>query len=300
LKPMLITCPNCATSYEVEAAKLGAEGRSVRCARCRTHWFVGALASANSADLPNATYARPTAAASGPNWAPEASLDVEWSKAPNGEIPQAGAMPARPGNSTALVIADAPPLAPVIDGSSTSESRVEVEENAVHKDIETAARRSRVAREARARKSGWRPSLPIVILGLAAVLAALIGWRTDVVRFAPQTALLYDAVGLAVNLRGLIIDSVKLTGETHEGVPVMVVEGSIRNVANRSVEVPRMRFALRNPAGVEVYAWTALPTQPTLAVGEALPFRSRLASPPGDTHDVVVRFFHRRDLDSPR
>jgi hypothetical protein len=71
-------------------------------------------------------------------------------------------------------------------------------------------------------------------------------------------------------------------------------------VANRTVEVPRLRFALRNPAGVEVYAWTALPAKPVLAAGEALPFRSRLASPPGDTHDVVVRFFHRRDLDSAR
>jgi hypothetical protein len=200
-----------------------------------------------------------------------------------------------------LVVADAPPLAPVIEElPSEPETRSDLAANTPHKDIETAARRPRLAREAPARRIGWRPSLPLVILALAALLAALVGWRTEVVRLAPQTALLYDAIGLSVNLRGLVLNDVKLSGETEEGVPVMVVEGNIINVANRTVEVPRLRFALRNPAGVEVYAWTALAAKPALAAAEVLPFRSRLASPPGDTHDVVVRFFHRRDLDVAR
>jgi hypothetical protein len=33
-----------------------------------------------------------------------------------------------------------------------------------------------------------------------------------------------------------------------------------------------------------------------LAPGETLPFRSRLASPPRDGNQVMVRFFNRRDL----
>src|SRR5262249_18373442 len=36
---MLIDCPNCATSYQVDAASIGARGRSVRCARCLNVWF---------------------------------------------------------------------------------------------------------------------------------------------------------------------------------------------------------------------------------------------------------------------
>ena len=36
---MLIVCPNCATSYQVEPSSLGAAGRSVRCVRCRKVWF---------------------------------------------------------------------------------------------------------------------------------------------------------------------------------------------------------------------------------------------------------------------
>ncbi len=35
---MLIVCPNCATSYDVEVASLRPNGRRVRCVRCRTVW----------------------------------------------------------------------------------------------------------------------------------------------------------------------------------------------------------------------------------------------------------------------
>jgi hypothetical protein len=134
------------------------------------------------------------------------------------------------------------------------------------------------------------------MLALIAVNLALIGWRADVVRWLPQTASLYAAVGLPVNLRGLIFTGVTTASETADGVPVLVVEGTIVNNGKRGVEVPRLRFAIHNQGGQEIYSWTALPTRNGLTPGEALPFRSRLASPPRETHQVVVRFFNRRDL----
>src|SRR3954465_1110045 len=42
---MLIVCPNCATSYQVEPNSLGPDGRSVRCARCRNVWFAAVPAA---------------------------------------------------------------------------------------------------------------------------------------------------------------------------------------------------------------------------------------------------------------
>src|SRR5258708_16679077 len=54
---MLIVCPNCATSYQVETSSLGATGRSVRCVRCRNVWFARdtsarpAIAQAHRSDL---------------------------------------------------------------------------------------------------------------------------------------------------------------------------------------------------------------------------------------------------------
>jgi hypothetical protein len=134
------------------------------------------------------------------------------------------------------------------------------------------------------------------VLALIALNLALIGWRTDVVRWLPQTASLYAAIGLPVNLRGLVFANVATEKETHDGVPVLLVEGTIVNAAKRSVEVPRLRFAIRDRDGQEIYGWTALPDRNALMPGEALPFRSRLASPPPEAHQVLVRFFNRRDL----
>ncbi|SDN15430.1 MJ0042 family finger-like domain-containing protein [Methylobacterium phyllostachyos] len=37
---MLIVCPSCASAYQIEAGKVGLEGRSVRCAACRETWFL--------------------------------------------------------------------------------------------------------------------------------------------------------------------------------------------------------------------------------------------------------------------
>ena len=40
---MRIICPTCASHYEVDAGKIGLEGRQVRCAECRDVWLVRAL-----------------------------------------------------------------------------------------------------------------------------------------------------------------------------------------------------------------------------------------------------------------
>jgi predicted Zn finger-like uncharacterized protein len=37
---MLIVCPSCASEYTIDPGKLGADGRTLRCAICRDTWFV--------------------------------------------------------------------------------------------------------------------------------------------------------------------------------------------------------------------------------------------------------------------
>jgi hypothetical protein len=55
-------------------------------------------------------------------------------------------------------------------------------------------------------------------------------------------------------------------------------------------------FFFNDTATTEIYTWTALPTRSLLAPGDTLAFQSRLASPPPETRDVLVRFFNRHDL----
>ena len=134
-----------------------------------------------------------------------------------------------------------------------------------------------------------------LILVLFAFNVALIGARSEVVRFFPQTASLFSAIGLPVNLRNLKFDNMRISKETQEGLSALVIEGSIVSIASKPTEVPRLRFAARDAAGQEVYTWSSMPSRSTIGPGEKLEFRSRLVSPPESATDVVVRFFGPQD-----
>jgi hypothetical protein len=162
-------------------------------------------------------------------------------------------------------------------------------------DVESvAARRFRLDLGSRPR---WPLShLQTFILALVIVDAIVVGWRNDFVRLFPQTAAFYALTGLSVNLRGIDFAGVITTAEQHEGVPILVVQGNIANTARKVVDVPRIKFIARNAARQEIYSWTAAPVRTLLSPGEVVPFRSRLASPPTDAQDVLVRFVNRRDV----
>jgi predicted Zn finger-like uncharacterized protein len=275
---MLIVCPSCTTAYRIELSTLGAAGRTVRCARCRATWFASVEA------LVPATLALPAVLESP---APPQTASDEQDEADHAQ-PKSIDIEAPSGEPASVTIDNSPPLVPALAQEGASA--------ATGPDIESvAARRAHQARTKRRRAGRW-PGLPTIILVLAGTIAALLNWRASVVRFVPQTASLFSAVGLPVNLRGLSFDEVKTSVETNDGVTVLVVQGTIANLTRQPLEVPRLRFAVRNAGGYEVYAWTALPTEPLLAPGDRAPFRSRLASPPADAQDIIVRFFNRRDV----
>jgi hypothetical protein len=131
---------------------------------------------------------------------------------------------------------------------------------------------------------------------MGALVLALLIWRVEMVRLLPQTAAFYKLVGLDVNLRGLRFKDIKISSETVEGKPVLVIEGMIKGEANRSVDLPRLRFSVRDAQGAELYAWNAVLEQTVQKAGETAVFKSRLASPPPEGRNIDVRFFNKRDL----
>jgi hypothetical protein len=139
-------------------------------------------------------------------------------------------------------------------------------------------------------------NLPIACAAMGALVAALMVWRVDVVRLLPQTAAFYQMVGLDVNLRELLFKDIKITTETVEGKPVLVIEGVITGNARKSIDLPRLRFSVRDAQGTEIYAWNAVLEQPVLKPGERAWFKSRLASPPPEGRNIDIRFFNKRDL----
>jgi predicted Zn finger-like uncharacterized protein len=300
---MLIVCPNCGTSYQLEPPSLGQDGRSVRCARCRNIWFatptvVSSLPGAEDWDVidsapPTLTVrsgTEPSAVAEDAraNFAAPKDIDVAGLRA---DIDSGhAALEAEP-NAVLLGAAglESPSLIPADLAASPKAQPV-----ATGEDIETVAAR-RARRDAFLSGRWLRPGLPAAILILLAVNAGLIAFRMDMVRLLPQTAPIYAAIGLPVNLRGLAFENIRMSWVEQEGVSVLVVEGSIVNVTGHPAEVPRLRLALRNDAQHEIYAWSTLPSRSILAPGDALPFRSRLASPPVDAREVKIRFLSGRD-----
>jgi len=301
---MLITCTNCGTSYQVAAASLGPTGRSVRCARCKETWFAANTdALVDAADPHRADV---TAVDEAPLVADSPPPEQHFSPAPDiwpetGQTDQAvggDADVTPPGwpaseltaqnqdqneDTSPPPVIDAPPLVPSEHAPTPAE------------DIESVAAR-RAQRQAAHRRRWERSMWTSAILTLVALNLMLIGWRSNVVRWLPQTASLYSAIGLPVNLRGLVFANVTTERETHDGVEVLLVKGSIVNEFKRAAEVPRLRFSVRYQSGYEVYSWTALPSRNVLLPGESLLFTSRLASPPREGDRVEVRFFNRRDL----
>lgn len=298
---MLIVCPSCASSYDVEPAALEPNGRRVRCVRCRTVWHAEpsraerllaaaeALAPANPLDVAEAADPAEWAAASAQA---EIGQEAEAADAEAVEpVAESGAPPA----------VDAPPIAPVDLDAGRPPIDIEAAEPAAdpgpaQNDVESyAARFSR--RAAKGRRPVWSLTwLQTAILALLVIDAVIVGWRRDIVRVLPQTASFYALIGLPVNLRGLVFDAVTTRAEQHEGVPILVVEGAIVNRTGAVADVPRLKLAVRNAAKQEIYSWTAASPRATLAPYQAVAFRTRLASPPPEVADVLVRFINRRDI----
>ena len=312
---MLIVCPSCGTSYDVKSANMPPTGRQVRCLRCRTVWHaepsradkvlaaaaaigpdrgVVAEASGLAERVGSQVASDSLASAAGDNTQP--AEDQAFASATTGEG-DPGGFPDAPDDAAEV---QAPPIAPD-DFEGRPAIDIDDDDHADHRaappeDIETVAARQQ-RRSAAPTVPRWPLSLlQTGLLALVLVDVILIGWRHDIVRLLPQTASFYALLGMPVNLRGLAFEGIATSTEHHEGVPILVVEGNVVNTARKVVEIPRLKFIVRNAARQEIYSWIAVPSRPSLTPGEAVAFHTRLASPPPDARDVIVRFVNRRDI----
>ena len=289
--PMLIACPNCQTSYQLADVAIGPAGRFVRCSRCQTQWRATPQGNEAAADEIHAGPPLVPAPEPDPSTA-QSSAEVDAESPPHTsaileDATEASEAPPLALSDIPIPVEHAPP-----EPAEDADAVPAPEMDNGPPDVESVAARRELAHK---RKARWRLPMPVAIAALLLLTAGLIGLRKDVVRHAPQLASFYGAIGMPVNLRGLAFTDLKIGNEVHDGVPVLVVEGVITSVVSQPSDVPRLRFALRSATGAEVYSWTAPPSQPVLGPFESLPFRTRLASPPTDSHDIQVRFFTRRD-----
>lgn len=255
---MLIVCPTCASQYELDAAKLGPEGRKVRCASCKNAWHVEPAAS-----LPEPPSAEETQALLTEELERAAAIDAEIT-----------ALAAETAEKTAAV---------------------EVATDAAASTPPAAARRRRGKAGGRAPEAlglrGRGAALPAAAALAGLALLGLVVWqRQAVVRAVPQLAGVFEAAGLPVNVRGLTLTAIE-SGLVDDGPNrFLVVEGDVTNITRSKALVPLIEVAVRDATGVTLYTWTTEPPRANLEPAELLRFRARLASPPENGRSVRVRF----------
>jgi predicted Zn finger-like uncharacterized protein len=274
---MHIICPHCTTTYAIDLSTLGVAGRTVRCSRCKEVWL------ARPQDAVNIPALVPSMADGG-DQAPNPALAAGRNDSAGSEI----------GSDHEMPVVESPSI------SAEWPAEAEGAREANRRDQPKAARPSRRSLLRRLTPS-FSFALPAVSLAtvcaaMGALVMALLIWRNDVVRLLPQTAAFYNLVGLDVNLRGLSFKDVKVSSENVDGKPVLVIEGVIVGQARKPVELPRLRFSVRDAQGAEIYAWNAVLEQAVLKPGEKAWFKSRLASPPPEGRNIDVRFFNKRDI----
>lgn len=301
---MLIVCPSCASRYEIDAAKLGQDGRKVRCPSCSFEWhahgegkapaegkIVGEDNIADEGRIPVA-FAPDEPDPFPPKAATEVFIEGEWKRAAEQDenVPLVGAglqgtPEADDANVTDLpsrLNSDPPP--------------------AVVSEAERKAKPRPAARKVKAKPVRVPPGARLAGFGRALITPAafacgglmLIGlgvWKREtVVSAAPAMAILFQKAGLPVNLRGLELASITTGLTQEENGAFLVVEGDISNVTRQPARLPLIEIIIHDDAGKPLYTWTAEPPRAVLGAGDKTRFRARLAAPPQNGQSVVVRF----------
>ncbi len=304
---MFIQCPACSTRYEMPDGSLKAEGRKVRCASCKEVW----LAKPDVVKIEEDEAVSLTPESIDPvntriNLKVERTTDDDLTVSNEEELENSqddidALFDTPSAEEFAGGMVEEPPL---VNVSVKPATRM-----AMFKSWMSARRSKKVAKPAvitkisaskatqskkiRTKKFPMAASVAAVLfLGLGASLV----YRENVVSVLPQSAKIYQFVGLPVNLRGVVIQNVTSRIALEQGNPELTVEGEITNVTRHVAKLSRLRFAIRSENGREIYSWKASADKPVLEPGESIKFKRKLSGPPEEGHDVLVRFEAKGDM----
>ncbi|WP_417677777.1 zinc-ribbon domain-containing protein [Roseibium sp.] len=327
---MKIKCPDCKTAYDIKPEILGEEGRSVKCARCGNRWFVSPKKSKEDLELEADS---PSSDPDEAHWVEDeademrAADEKEFSgeaadEEDEGDDRDAGLNGAGTGDGFSEEDEDedeedagkepagskpAPEPRKTLPSEDDDDDDDEQDPKKPPVDIETLAKRPKIIVNPNKFKRSvigpvlkwlarrnYRRIAGVGLFGAAvAICAFLVLIRDQIVRDAPDLASLFEFVGLDVNLRGLEFRDLRTFSEVAEGKPVLVVEGTIRNIGEEQTSVPAVRLSIRGTDLQEIYAWTVEPRTTMLKGLDETRFRTILSNPPDGASDIMVRFIDR-------
>jgi predicted Zn finger-like uncharacterized protein len=135
--------------------------------------------------------------------------------------------------------------------------------------------------------AGWAALIAVVLV----IAVSGVIYRQHIVALWPQSAGVYNSLGLHVSTSGIDFRHVDYRRESEDGQVVLAVTGVIVNAGPRQLPVPQtVRVTLTDSSNHELYHWTFKPNATVLAPGQSVPFVTRLSSPPAAARHLEVRF----------
>jgi predicted Zn finger-like uncharacterized protein len=253
---MIITCPACATRYVVPDSAVGAEGRTVRCAKCRHSWFQEGpeLAGAPpppAAEEPEAHPAEPQSAPPPPP--PEPRQQPE----PEADVPG----PTGGGDLPPLEETPPPPVAPpaYIEDGDTS-----------HFDHQPPFRRRRNTLKL------WTYAGIVFALVVGALIVAVSYWGLP--EWVPVSRPTFAAAQEDLQLD--FPPDQQERRQLPDGTEYFGASGSITNTGSMARDVPPILIVLRDERDRIVYSWEVYPPQRSLAPGESITINQAVTDVP--------------------
>ena len=269
---MIISCPACATRYVVPDSAIGAEGRTVRCAKCRHSWFQDGPEIEMPAAAPAAAVAPaespPSPPAPAPSPEPEPVEEpVEQAPPPLGE--HSYEEPAEP--APAPPAYEEAPAPTVIEAAPTPVAHEEdYGEEVSQFDYEPPFR----PRRNMTRVWTWAAVL-FAALALGTVGAVSYWGLPDWVPVSRPT--------FALGQPDLVLDFPRNQQERRtlpNGTEYFGASGTVKNVGRETRKVPSILIVLRDGRERIVYSWEIAPPKPSLAPGETVTINEAVTDVP--------------------
>ena len=259
---MIVSCPSCATTYELPPGETPADGAVIRCSACGHSWLE---ATAQEAQSDAARVRR--------------HRDGTHRLLRQGLVP----VPASSASADNRFHANRP------DETESVLETPDLEDEAAVLAREALARELARKKRLQARRRE-RLRWAALAVFLAVVAGGVHGFRHMLVPHFPGLAKVYAAMGINLRPAGFAVASVTAErATTLGGDRVLTVEGTLENITGTARKAPRLRFVLRDAGGGALHAWElkAVSTREAPA-GRPLQFVTRMADPPKEAVRVDV------------
>lgn len=314
---MIVVCPSCAAHYEIDREVFGLSARVVHCSACDHEWEAvpgelepvaaeddgawdegqagggstgGASGLTESGDLLGVSHDRLSGLSESVPIFSDDGPEPEKNGRGNGGFPADESPSAATGEvdfppQEALVFSEADEGGPALPEGAGAAGE-EWPSPAVDDDGETAP--PPPPERSRRLKMVTAAAAAAVVLAVIVLIAA----AGPISHALPGAAAIYSNFGLAAAPpgAGLDIRDVTSSREWTGSEDVLVVAGTVANVATGPRGLPPLRVTLFDADRSEVQAVVVQPGRPTLAEGESIPFVARIPSPAITARRAVVSF----------